>query len=131
MTKIPLPLICVAAILGILGNNYLFYQDIIFDKHGGAIMMGPYANIAVFLTAAFTIVCVLLACGNLAPKYVQSYFFDPEAARKCALRRINARVEDVNGHVEEVLEKLNAQAEVNKELREFVENAKKEVGKLK
>ncbi len=86
-------------------------------------MMGPYANVAVFLTVAFTIVCVLLACGNLASKYVQPYFFDPEVIRNRRLCRINAHLKDVS-------ERLDDQAKENKELREFFEYAKKEVGKL-
>ena len=124
MIKIPLPLICFAAILGLLLNNFLFYQDVFFDRHGGAIMMGFYANTAVFLSVVFTIFFILVACGYIATKHVQPYIFDPEVTRNRLLGKINAHLADIAGN-------LDDQAQENKEVRGFIEYVKKEVGSLR
>ena len=123
MTKLPLPLIVAAAILAVLANNLVFYQDIIFNRHGGAILMGTKANAAVFICVVLAILSILVLGGVLASKFVKPFYFQPEVTKNRHLSRIRAHLEEISG-------KLGDQAQESKELLEFVALTKKEVDNL-
>lgn len=123
MDKKPYVVIITVGILATLANNYIFYNDIIFNKHGGLIQQGIYANVAVVLLVSVIIGCfvflgVSMAAGKLVP-----YIFNPEVVKNRRLGTIQAQLEDIQDQFESMETET-------KEFGQFVEYAKKEIGKL-
>lgn len=120
MFKTSLPVISMAGILAALANNYVFYHDIIVDKHNGMIQQGPYANIVVVLLVLVTIGCFLLLATS---RNTMSYFLDPTVLQ-------NRRLSKIQAHLENMQNRLDDQVQENEELRQFIAAARKELGNL-